>query len=265
MAWQRFSLPVTFRARIARPENMILNIFRPPKEWRDGKAQRGREIAMAPLEIIGFEISNWVRAARIACEEKGVAYELTSNGMQHVDDLKSERHLAVHPFGRIPAMRHGDVVLFETLAICRYVNCMFDGPSLIPEDKVEAARMEQWGSSLLDYVSRSIMGRCVVQYVLPRLRGGEPNREMIDGAIPDIRTHLAIFDRALAGKGPFLHGETPFIDDFIFAPMIGALKAVAPEGPKLVADAPNVARHLAAFEMRPSYQATIPQMFAKAA
>ena len=29
---------------------------------------------MAKLEIIGFDISNWVRAARIACEEKGVDY-----------------------------------------------------------------------------------------------------------------------------------------------------------------------------------------------
>lgn len=61
---------------------------------------------MAGLEIIGFDISNWVRAARIACEEKGVAYELTTNGMTGFADMKSEKHLALHPFGRIPAMRH---------------------------------------------------------------------------------------------------------------------------------------------------------------
>lgn len=124
---------------------------------------------MSGLEIIGFDISNWVRAARIACEEKGVAYELTANGMQEFADMKSPKHLALHPFGRIPVMRHGDVVLFETAAICRYINCMFDGPKLVPEDALEAARMEQWVSAMIDYVSRSIMGRCVVQYVLPNL------------------------------------------------------------------------------------------------
>jgi glutathione S-transferase len=134
----------------------------------------------------------------------------------------------------------------------------------VPDDKLEAARMEQWVSAMIDYVSRPIMGRCVVQYVLPRIRGGEPDRAIIDAAIPDIRSHLAILDRALA-KGPFFHGDTPYIDDFIFMPMIDALVAVAPEGPGLVAQAPNVARHRAEFQKRPSYAATIPQQFREAA
>jgi hypothetical protein len=47
--------------------------------------------------------------------------------------------------------------------------------------------------------------------------------------------------------------------------MVDALVAVAPEGPGLVAEAPNVARHRAAFQGRPSYHSTIPQMFRKAA
>jgi len=219
---------------------------------------------MAAVEIIGFDISNWVRAARIACEEKGVEYTLTANGMNEFADMKGERHLALHPFGRIPAMRHGDVVLFETLAIGHYIDRRFDGPRLVPEDPLEAARMEQWVSAMIDYVSRSIMGRCVVQYVLPQFTGKPIDRATIDAAIPDIRTHLAILDRALA-KGPFLHGEKPHLDDFILMPMIDALAAVAPEGPGLVAEAPNVARHRAAFQGRPSYHATIPQMFRKAA
>ena len=219
---------------------------------------------MAGLEIIGFDISNWVRATRIACEEKGVAYELTTNGMTSFDEMKSPKHLALHPFGRIPAMRHGDVVLFETAAICRYINCMFDGPRLVPEDPLEAARMEQWVSAMIDYVSRSIMGRCVVQYVLPQFTGKAIDRATIDAAIPDIRSHLAILNRALA-KGPFFHGNSPHIDDFILMPMVDAMMAVAPEGPALLAEAPNVARHRAAFMERLSYALTVPQMFKQAA
>jgi hypothetical protein len=48
-------------------------------------------------------------------------------------------------------------------------------------------------------------------------------------------------------------------------PMVDALFAVAPEGPGLLAEAPNVARHRAAFRGRPSYGLTIPQMFQQAA
>ncbi|HSD92924.1 MAG TPA: glutathione S-transferase family protein [Methyloceanibacter sp.] len=219
---------------------------------------------MAELEIIGFDISNWVRAARIACEEKGVKYTLTTNDMKEFSDMKGAAHLALHPFGRIPAMRHGEVVVFETLAIGHYLDRMFQGPPLVPEDPLEAVRLEQWASAMIDYVSRSIMGRCVVQYVLPQFTGKPIDRATIDGAIPDIRNHLAVLDRAL-GKGPFLHGEKPYLDDFILMPMVDALAAVAPEGPGLIAEAPNVARLRAAFQGRPSYHSTIPQMFRKAA
>ena len=94
------------------------------------------------------------------------------------------------------------------------------------------------------------MGRCVVQYVLPQFTGKPIDRATIDAAIPDIRNHLAILNRALA-NGPFLHGDRPHLDDFILMPMVDALVAVAPEGPGLLAEAPNVARHRAAFQGRP--------------
>ena len=87
---------------------------------------------MARLEIIGFDVSNSVRTTRIACAEKGVDYELTANGLTAISDIKPEKHLALHPFGRIPAMQHGDVVLFDTAAICRYIDYVFDGPRLVP-------------------------------------------------------------------------------------------------------------------------------------
>jgi glutathione S-transferase len=58
---------------------------------------------MANLEIIGFPQSTYVRVARMACEEKGVAYDLRP-APPHSPEV-----LAIHPFGKIPAMRHGDL------------------------------------------------------------------------------------------------------------------------------------------------------------
>ena len=105
-------------------------------------------------------------------------------------------------------------------------------------------------------------GDVFIGVTVPHLR--QVCRECRDAAIPDIRAHLAIFNRALDGR-TFLHGNRPHLDDFILMPMIDALLAVAPEGPELVAEAPNVAGHRATFLGRPSYHATIPQMFRKAA
>src|SRR4051794_38406991 len=95
---------------------------------------------MPALEIIGAPQSNYVWAVRMVCEEKGVPYE-----------HKAERpHTAavdaIHPFGKIPVMRHGDVELCESKAIATYIDRVFDGPKVIPDDAKLAAQVEQWVS-----------------------------------------------------------------------------------------------------------------------
>ena len=65
---------------------------------------------MADLEIIGFPQSTFVRVARMTCEEKGIPYELKAVPPH------SPEVTAIHPFGKIPAMRHGDLQLCESSA-----------------------------------------------------------------------------------------------------------------------------------------------------
>ena len=58
---------------------------------------------MAELEIIGVARSTYVWTCRIVCEEKGIPYVLTRGFPQ------SPEMLALHPFGKIPVLRHGEV------------------------------------------------------------------------------------------------------------------------------------------------------------
>ena len=78
------------------------------------------------LEIIGFPRSNFVRTVRMVAEEKGVPYEHLAE-LPHSDLVKS-----LHPMGQIPAMRHEGLELFESMAIARYIDTVFDGPSMVP-------------------------------------------------------------------------------------------------------------------------------------
>ena len=81
---------------------------------------------MKPI-LHGPGYSTYVRTARLAFEEKGVDYDL-----DHFDFMDGfpDEHLARHPFGRVPTLTHGDFALYETVAICRYVDEGFDGPPL---------------------------------------------------------------------------------------------------------------------------------------
>ena len=83
---------------------------------------------MATLIIHGIPLSTYVRTCRMACMEKGVPYELDPVMPQ------SPEQLAMQPWGSVPAMTHGDVRMYESLAICNYIDSAFDGPPLQPAD-----------------------------------------------------------------------------------------------------------------------------------
>lgn len=90
---------------------------------------------MADIEIYGAPQSTYVRIAWMTCEEKNAPYVIRPAAPH------SAVVLAIHPFGRIPVMRHGDVELFESKAIATYIDRTFEGPMLIPADAYGAARV----------------------------------------------------------------------------------------------------------------------------
>ena len=77
--------------------------------------------------------------------------------------MASEAYRELHPFGKIPAMRHGDVTLFETSAIARYIDETFPGPRLQPADPRERAVMNQWISACNHYFYSDVIRRYVLQ------------------------------------------------------------------------------------------------------
>ena len=120
---------------------------------------------MAELQIIGAPQSNYVCVTRIACREKGVPYTLVP-ARPHSPEVD-----AIHPFGKIPVMRHGDVTLSESRAICYYIDHAFDGPPLAPRDPVLGARAEEW----ISLVNTHIDPLLVRQYLLAHLFPGTPD------------------------------------------------------------------------------------------
>jgi glutathione S-transferase len=217
---------------------------------------------MSKLEIIGVDQSTFVRSARIACHEKGVDYDLTFN-YSGIEELQHEEHRALHPFGRIPVMRHDGFVLAETSAICRYINDSFDGPALVPGERRQAAIMEQWISSNADYVVPRITQAYILKYAFPGTEDGKPDMEIINAALPKVRDTLKILNTALK-DGPYFLGEKPYIADFLLLPIIDYVAAM-PEGPELLGAAPNVARFREVFSKRASYASTLPERLKQAA
>ncbi|MBM3601763.1 MAG: glutathione S-transferase family protein [Alphaproteobacteria bacterium] len=208
---------------------------------------------MNPVIIYGVPQSSYARTVRLVCEEKRVPHVFESVG---IHDLRSPAHMARHPFGRIPAMRHGGVLLFETLAIARYIDVAFDGPALQPKEAHAVALMDQWISVTSDYVFHNIARRILVErFIVPEL-GGTPDEQSIAAALPDARHCLETIDQAL-GSQCFLAGAQFTLADMFLSPIIFNLGLV-PEGDTLLAGLPALERWYKNVSNRPSFAATMP-------
>ena len=212
---------------------------------------------LAELVIYGAPASNYVRSARLACEEKGVPYALEVEGHNSLEALRTPDHLALHPFARMPAARHGERVIYETQAIMRYVDETFDGPSLQPEDAYGRALMEQWLSATNDYINDAFRRGIVINYVFPSGAGGEPDRAAITAAAEKATEHARVIDAALAEHG-YLAGEPVSLADLLLLPMLIAAWRF-PEGRAAMEPCDNIGRWYEAMASRASVQATDPR------
>ena len=88
--------------------------------------------------VYGFPRSTFVNIVRLILTHKDVAYSF--HDLEPV--MGKPDHLALHPFNRVPILRHGDLTVYETSAIAAYVDEAFDGPRLTPKDVHDAGAHE---------------------------------------------------------------------------------------------------------------------------
>ena len=168
------------------------------------------------VQLHGYRYSVYSRTARLALLAKRVAHE-----MLEVDPFvePSPAYLKLHPFGRVPALAHGRLVLFETGAITRYVDRAFDGPSLQPDDAVALARMDQV-ISVIDAYAYWPMVRQLCSHGLFRPLVGEPgSKEEVEAGLRASRKILA-FLNDVAAEGRILTGREITLADCHLATMI---------------------------------------------
>ena len=106
--------------------------------------------------LFGAAYSVYVRIARLALAEKGVAYRLVEIDIFAEGGPPAE-YAARQPFGRIPAFEHDGFRLYESGAITRYVDEAFAGPPLQPQDPRGRARVNQILSILDSYAYRTLV------------------------------------------------------------------------------------------------------------
>lgn len=188
--------------------------------------------------------SAYLWTAMQVADEKGVDYELVPLA------LNSPEHLALNPLGKMPVFRHGDVVLYETLAIAHYIDRAFAGPALQPPDPLGQAQVLRWISIVNAYVFPT-MNRFFKERLVRPAWGFASDRTFLAGAREPLEVQMRLIGDAV-GQGGFLAGpEFTLADSFLLPHLL--FFTLTPEGRALVDKTPAACEWLARMTARSSY------------
>lgn len=181
--------------------------------------------------VFGAAYSVYVKAVRLTLWAKQVPYDLVEVDVFAPGGVPRE-YLSRQPFGRIPSFEHGDLRMYETAPICRYVDEAFSGPQLQPSTPSSRAVMGQAVSIMDSYAYRSLVWGIFVERIDQPRRGLAPDLGKIEAARELARTCLGALE-SLAPKGDWLAGDTLSLADLHAAPMF-ALFMKTPDGRELM-------------------------------
>ncbi len=207
---------------------------------------------MSTVRVYSIPGSPYLGAVLYALEERQVPYSLVP---WQQSDMRTEAHLALHPFGRMPVMDHDGFRLYETQAILRYIADAFPGEPLVPGDVRRRARMDQLMGINDWYFFQKFTSIAVWERVIkPQVTGQPADPAVIERSMPMGRVCL----RELAdimGDGPYLTGETLSLADILWTPQVYYLSKT-PEGDELFGERKAILPWLNRMMARPAMKRT---------
>jgi glutathione S-transferase len=150
------------------------------------------------MKLYDFPFSPNCRKVRAAAYELDIELEHV-----HVDILKggsrTPAFLAKNPNGRVPVLEDGDFILWESIAIMRYLAAK-KGGALVPTQVREQAEMDRWMAWQLAHLSPAI-SKVGYERVVKKLTGaGAPDQAAIEAGTADFVKLCEVQEVSLGSK-----------------------------------------------------------------
>ena len=100
------------------------------------------------LVLYDYGASPCARRCRISMHEKGLAWETQIIDLSRLEQ-RDPAYLRINPNGFVPALAHGERVIYESNVITEYLDDLFPDAPLYPSDPWELAQVKMWQSAEL--------------------------------------------------------------------------------------------------------------------
>ncbi len=201
------------------------------------------------IKLWGRYSSSNVQKVVFALEELGLAYEQENRGGAF-GGLDDPAYLAMNPNGLVPVLRDGDLLLWESSAIVRYLAARYGAGTLWPIDPVVRAEADKWTDWTLSTLQPQGIGQLFLNVV--RTPPAQQKPEAIAAATANATRLYGMLDRHLADR-VYILGDTLTYADVIAGQQLYRWMNMPFERPSL----PNLEAWYARLCQRPAYTKAI--------
>jgi glutathione S-transferase len=163
------------------------------------------------MKIYGHPMSTCTRKVLATLAETNTPHEFVP--VEFTGEMKQPPYLARQPWAKVPALEDDGFMMYESRAICRYINDKVGG-NLVPTDLRTRAVMDQWTSVEYSYFTTPTM-TFVFHHIFQRPQ--EP--AALEKAQKELEYALPILDAHLA-KNAYFAGEAFSLADVTYLPYV---------------------------------------------
>ncbi len=180
-----------------------------------------------------------------ACTELNLAYQRIDAGLHH-GVVDTEAYGEMNPNRRIPTLRDGDFVLWESNTIVRYLAARERRHDLLPDDprgRADAERWMDWATSTLAAPMTTIFWQLI------RTPADRRDAVAIERSQAETARCFGLLDRELSRRS-HLSGDALTVADMAVAPFVHRWLALPIEHPTL----PALDAYYRQMMMRPAFR-----------
>lgn len=143
--------------------------------------------------------------------------------------VNTDAFKALNPNAKVPVLRDGDVVLWESNTICRYLSARYGPLEMLPADPAGRAHVEKW----MDWQVASVQPPMHVIFHGQVVSPGSHTDEEMAAAADELHGVMAILDASLASR-PFVAGDHLSAADFAVGAAVNRYMVLDIDRPALV-------------------------------
>jgi glutathione S-transferase len=170
---------------------------------------------MDRLELYDMQVSSNARIARMVAAQLDLPLEIKPVDMAKGAHKQSD-YMKLNPNGKVPTLKHGDFVLWESNAIALYMASLRPESDLLPRDPKLAAQVDQWLFWRNSHFQPSFSKISFERVVKAWMKMGPPDEAAVEQAMRDFDGFARVLDAHLASR-KFVVGEKLTVADISLA------------------------------------------------